>query len=245
MKVGAGRSETSSIERASSRVLLDGATEVVRCEPRYLTPEETDGILTAIRGRSNDFRALTGAYGAGPRYRILHGATVARVLPEVVELGETRIRPLVESFAGCRLAPSLDPPEIRIQHYAGPHDKFRWHYDGHRYNALVTFVNTNGSETEVVPPRLSRLARRVYAPLALTPWVFSILPHHGFPTEAGDVVLLRGEGLLHRGGPGKRAGERLVIVYNFNEEGRVRKPMSALRRRIVSALNYGPGEARS
>jgi hypothetical protein len=225
---------------AVGAAMMDGAAEVVRVVPRFATADEVDALVGSLHRKRDLFRVVEGSFGIAPRYRVVHGRAVRDELPEIVAFGERRIRPLVEAFAGRPLAPFGDSPhDIRIQHFAEPSHNFRWHYDGHAYNALLTLVNTNRSETQVLAPPLSRGVRRVYLPLALTPRLFSLLPHRSFATAAGDVLLLRGEGLLHRGVSRDTSGERLLVVFCFNEVGKVPRRTSWLRRRMLRAINFG------
>ena len=220
--------------------LMDGAAEAVRVVRGVATADEVGGLVSCIRRAPELFRAVDGSFGIAPRYRVMHGQAVRDALPEIVAFGEQRIRPLAEAFAGRPLAPLGDSPyEIRIQHFAEPSHKFRWHYDSHSYNALLTLVNTNDSETQVVAPALSRAIRHIYLPFALTPRLFSLVPHRSFGGAAGDVLLLRGEGLLHRGVSRSAHGERLLVVFCFNEAGKVPRRTSWLRRRVLRSINFG------
>ena len=226
--------------RPAIAAMCDGATAVARVVRQFATDDEVHALVASIRSKPWLFRAVEGSFGVGPRYRVIDGLAVYDDLPEIVAFGERRIRALAESFAGRPLAPSRRlPHEIRIQHFTEPHHNFRWHYDGHTYNALLTLVNSNGSETQIVAPRLSRMTRRVYPLVALTPRVLSVLPHQDFTTLGGDVLLLRGEGLLHRGISRDLHGERLLVVFCFNEVGKPVRRGSWLRRRIAHALNFG------
>jgi hypothetical protein len=227
---------TAAIDAA----MMDEAAAVVRVVRGFATADEVDSQVGCIQRKPGLFRVVEGSFGIAPRYRVIPGHAVRDELPEVVAFGEQRIRPLAEAFAGRPLAPIGDSPhDIRIQHFAEPSHNFRWHYDGHTYNALLTLVNTNRSETQVIAPALSRVLRRVYLPLALTPRLFSLLPHRSFATSAGDVLLLRGEGLLHRGVSRDTHGERLLVVFCFNEVGKAPRRLSWLRRRMLRAINFG------
>jgi hypothetical protein len=230
----------NSDPHATTALMCDGEEEVVRVVRDFAAAEEVQDLVEAIWRKRALFREVDGRYGIAPHYRVIHGVAVHDELPEIVAFGEERIRPTAEAFAGRPLAPiPRSPHDIRIQHFAEPSHNFRWHFDGHTYNALLTLVNTSAAQTQVMSPSLSRAVRRIYAPLAFTPRVLSLLPRRGFTADAGDLLLLRGEGLLHRGAAGPAPGQRLLIVYCFNEVGKPERRASWLRRRIVRAINFG------
>ncbi len=201
---------------------------------------DLDDLRRAISGGESLFREVNGFAGMAPRYRVIHGTAVHRALPQVVSFGERLVRPLVEAFAGRPLAPLRENAfDIRIQLFRRGGDYFRWHFDGHTYNALVTLTNTIGAETEVVPFAVSRAVRRVYMPFALFPTVFSVLPRMRFAMDAGDVLVLRGGQLLHRGVCHGAEGERLLIVFGYNDADAPPRRVSPFRRRVSRLINYG------
>lgn len=221
--------------------MYDGSAEVVRLVRQFASADQVHTLRACIQRKAELFVTVDGSLGFAPRYRVIHGHAVRNEIPELVAFGERHIRPLAEAFAGRSLAPLGESPhDIRIQHFTDASHNFRWHFDGHTYNALLTLVNGNASETQVVTPALSRVVKRVYLPLALTPRVFSVLPHQKFAADAGDVMLLRGEGLLHRGVVGRSGdGERLIVVFCFNEVGKAPRRMSWIRQRVLRAINFG------
>jgi len=60
-------------------------------------------------------------------------------------------------------------------------------------------------------------------------------PYREIGAEAGDLVFLRGGRLLHRGVTLHEDGERILLVYAYDE---VDKRRSAIRDWIATRLNY-------
>src|SRR5439155_681930 len=132
---------------------------------------------------------------------------------------EQRVRPAVEAFAGRALEPAGDRGRARrIQIFTHPRHGFRWHYDTGAYAALLTVRNTCRAETQVIAPALSRWLRPAYYPLAWAPQVFSLLPHRRYALAAGDLLIMRGDAVLHCG-VALGAGERILLVYGFDIPG--------------------------
>jgi len=180
------------------------------------------------------FREAVGYATFGPRCLQLGGVQIAQWLPEIMAYGEERVRPAVEAFAGGPLVAQSDPGRARrIQIFAHPRHSFRWHYDISEYAALLTLQNDCAAETQVVSGRLSRWVRPAYYPLAWAPGLFSILPHERYALAAGDLLIMRGCELLHRG-VALAAGERVLVVYAFDRPGR--RP-GRLRARMAKYIN--------
>ena len=97
----------------------------------YQLLERHDGLFHEVAGKG----------GLGPRYRVIDGDQILTQLPAIAELGDRRVRPLAEDFAGHPVMP-LDSSKraMRVQAYARREHGFRWHFDGHDYVALVALV---------------------------------------------------------------------------------------------------------
>jgi hypothetical protein len=164
------------------------------------------------------------------------GDGVQAELPELMSLWEQRIHPLAAELAGEPVELFASPRRaVRVQRYARRDHGFRWHFDGHRYAALLTLQNTNAGVTEYVAPGLSRVLRPALYPLYPFPQLFSVAPHRGIAAAAGDLVLMRGGDLLHRGVTLEDDGERLLVVYAYDPLGRRPNP---IRDRIARWLNF-------
>jgi hypothetical protein len=188
--------------------------------------EEHAGLLSEIHGRG----------GLGLRYRVIDGDQIHSQVPDVESLGQERVRPLVETFAGEPLATFASPRRAqRVQIYARPDQGFRWHRDGHPYVALVTIENGNGGETQFISPALSRFLRYLIYPLYPVPQLFSLLPRSAVTCAAGDLLVMRGRLAIHRGVTLAESGRRILFVYAFDRAGE--RP-SALRDLIARRLNY-------
>jgi hypothetical protein len=202
----------------------------------FLGPSEVAALRAAIDGCRGDLRRVGGKGGLGPRYRVLDGEGVGRRLPAAVELGETRVRPLVEAWAGEPLAWFGSPPRrVRVQLYGRQDDGFRWHCDGHEYVALITLVNENQGETQLLSPGWSAVLRPLRIPLYPFPRLFDLPPRQAVTALPGDLLVMRGRRLLHRGVTHSAVGERVLLAFAFDLAGR--RPNRA-RDWIARRLNY-------
>ena len=192
--------------------------EYLRYTSRFLPPETGERFRELIRQNEDLFGETSGYGGLGPRYRIIHGDAIAERLPEIAAFGEQVIRPVVEAFAGKPLRPPRDHARaLRIQVFDQPQHSFRWHYDNSSFAALLILENTNAGETQVIPPLLSRVLRPAFYALYWAPQVFSFMPRRVYDAQAGDLIVLCGTRLLHRGVSSGAHGERIVILFAYDE----------------------------
>lgn len=204
--------------------------------PHFTTSAEVEHLRGLVGAHQDLFRETRSPANIGPRYRVIHGGQIRARLPELLTWSEQRIRPVVEQFAGEPLEPMRDVTRaIRIQVFAGPHHGFRWHFDGDSYAALLTLENTNGGQTHLVGAALSRVVRPLFYPLYWAPQLFSLLPHRTFEMPAGDLLILHGTRLLHRGVCQHDGGERLVVAFGYDEVGKRPNP---LRERFARYVNF-------
>jgi hypothetical protein len=124
---------------------------------------------------------------------------------------------------------------IRVQSYARRDHGFRWHFDGHPYVALVALENGNAGETHFMSLAWSRVLRWLLYPLYPFPQVLSIFPYQRVAMAPGDLLVMRGARILHRGVTRRDDGERLLLTYTFDHPGRRANP---LRDWIARRLNY-------
>jgi hypothetical protein len=210
--------------------------EAYRHVPGFATPEELEHLRRRVAEREDLFTEVHGRGGLGPRYRVIGGDLIHAHLPEVEEFGDRRVRPLAESFAGGPLVPlGSERRSMRVQAYERRDHGFRWHFDGHPYVVLVTLENTNGGETQFISPGLSRLLRFLLYPLYAVPQVFSIFPRKPVAMRPGDLLVMRGGKVLHRGVTQLEEGERILLAYTYTEPGRKPNPF---RDWIARRLNY-------
>ena len=210
--------------------------EAYRHVPGFMTAEELARLRRLVAERQDLLTEVHGRGGLGPRYRVIDGDQIHACLPAVEELGETRVRPLAEAFAGRPLAPlGSSRRAMRVQVYERRDHGFRWHFDGHPYVALVTLENTNEGQTQFISPGLSRWLRFLLYPLYAFPQVFSLFPRSTVETRPGDLLVMRGGRVLHRGVTLSDAGERILLAYTYAEPGRKPNPF---RDWIARRLNY-------
>lgn len=210
--------------------------EAYRHVPAFTTREELLRLRQLVEDRRGLFTEVHGRGGLGPRYRVIDGDQIHAHLPEVEEFGDRRVRPLAEGFAGGALSPlGSSRRSMRVQSYERRDHGFRWHLDGHSYVALVALENANGGQTQFISPGLTKILRFLLYPLYAFPQVFSVFPRSSVTLEAGDLLIMRGSRVLHRGVTLSDEGERILIAYTYEEPGKKPNPF---RDWIARRLNY-------
>jgi hypothetical protein len=210
--------------------------EAYRHVPGFTTREELLRLRQLVEDRRSLFTDVHGRGGLGPRYRVIDGDQIHAHLPEVEDFGDHKVRPLAESFAGHSLQPlGSSRRSMRVQSYERRDHGFRWHLDGHSYVALVALENANGGQTQFISPGLTKFLRFLLYPLYAFPQVFSIFPRSSVTMEAGDLLVMRGARVLHRGITLSDEGERILIAYTYDEPGKKPNPF---RDWIARRLNY-------
>ena len=203
---------------------------------RFLTESRIRELGDLVEGSAALFAEVGSPLGLGPRYKVIDGVQVQRHLPEIVSYEDTELRPVVEAFAGEPVQLMASPRRaIHIQLYERRQHGFRWHFDGHSYAALLTLKNTSRGQTQLINSQLSRWLRSALYPLYAFPRVFSVLPSTKFAMNAGDLLMIRGSRVLHRGAILDESGERCLLIFNYDENWRRVNP---LRDRIARAINY-------
>lgn len=210
--------------------------ETYRHVPGFLSEEEQSRILGLIENHEELYTDVRGKGGLGPRYRVIDGDQIHQRLPEVEELGDRRVRPLAESFAGHALRPlGSSKRSMRVQTYERREHGFRWHLDGHAYVALVTLRNTNQGQTQFISPALTKFLRFLLYPLYAVPQIFSVFPRRTVTARAGDLLVMRGARAIHRGVTLSDEGQRILIAYTFDAPDKKPNPV---RDWIARRLNY-------
>ena len=210
--------------------------EAYRHVPGFATAEELHRLRQAVAERQDLFTEVHGRGGLGPRYRVIDGDQIHDHLPAVEAFGAERVRPLTEEFAGNPLIPlGSSRRSVRVQAYERRDHGFRWHFDGHPYVALVTLENTNDGQTQFISPGLSRWLKFLLYPLYAFPQIFSLFPRSTVAARPGDLLVMRGGRVLHRGITLADDGERILLAYTYDEPGRKPNPF---RDWIARRLNY-------
>jgi len=204
--------------------------------PGFLSPAEAAGWLRRVDDSRDAFRAVGGKAGLALPFHLMDGAEAMARLGDVCTHLQPRMREAAESAATTRLEPIGDRRRaLRIQRYGGSTDGFRWHFDGSHTTALLTLANTNGGATEVVSPRWTPLLKPLFYALYPLRDVFSLIPHSTMVAEPGELLILSGHSVLHRGAPGDRPGERVVVLVAFDPAGAKPRP---IRDWIARRINY-------
>lgn len=218
---------------------LVGSAEAMEAYSRikkFMTSDELEKFTDLIHKNTRLFSETLGRGTLGPRYCVINGDQIRSQMPEVETFGEERVRPITEKFAGhpLQLMVSLKR-SMRIQVYRKKHHGFRWHFDEYPYVALLTLKNTNRGQTHVISQRLSQFLRFPFYPLYAVPQVFSLMPYKEITVEAGDLLLMRGSRVLHRGVILEEEGERIIMAFWYDRPGKQPNP---LRDKIARALNF-------
>ena len=197
-----------------------------RILPQFLSSTETARWHDLIESRGNLFKQVSGKAGMSLPYHVLDGYKIAEHFPEFPELASGPLKNATEETFGVKLDLMADPKRaFRIQCYRARHEGFKWHLDGGLYSALLTLVNTNEGATEVLSPEWSRVLFPV--PYLLFP--FARLLEFAKPkpvvAHAGDLLVIKGGEVLHRGVTAKEDGERLVFVATYNPVGTKPTPL--------------------
>ena len=202
----------------------------------FLSRAEATRWLRRLDDVRDAFRAVGGKGGLGLPFHLMDGEDAKTYVGDVFTQLQPRMHEAAESATAARLEPIRDPRRaLRIQRYRGSTDGFRWHFDGSHTTALLTLANTNGGATEVVAARWTPLLKPLFYGLYPLREVFSVIPHTRLVTEPGELLILSGRAVLHRGAAGDRPGERVVLLVAFDPAGARPRP---IRDWIARRFNY-------
>lgn len=207
-----------------------------RLIPQFLSPAETDRLRGLVEDRRNGFQKVAAKARMNLSYHVVGGQELREELPELFELATGRLLKLTEEQVGRPVELMRDPKRsVRIQHYRRKSEGFLWHLDGGEYGALLTLVNTNRGVTEVLPRRLSRWLKP--APYLLFPFqgILARARTTKLFSDAGDLLILHGGVVIHRGLTQQDEGERTLLAASYD---RVGKKQSKLWEWIARRLNY-------
>lgn len=206
-----------------------------RLFPGFLSAAETERLLEQVREQAR-FQTVAAKAGMNLSYHVVDGNRTRDELPEFFALASGLLQETTQSLIDQPIELMQDPKRaVRIQCYRRKADGFFWHLDGGAYGALLTLVNTNRGATDLLTPRLSRLLKPV--PYLLFP--FQSLLERARPTRIvtnpGDLLILHGGALIHRGVMQSDEGERILLAASFDPVGRKK---SAAWEWLARRLNY-------
>ncbi len=207
-----------------------------RVFPQFLSPQETERLLRQVQDRRDALKTVTAKARMNLAYHVVNGHEMQEDFPELCELAGGRLLELAQEQAGRPVELMRDPKRaIRIQHYRKKNEGFLWHLDGGEYGALLTLVNTNQGVTELLTPGMSRWLKPV--PYLLFPFQGILARAHTTKVhaEAGDLVILHGGTVIHRGLIQQEEGERTLLAASYD---RVGKKTSRIWEWIARRLNY-------
>lgn len=206
-----------------------------RLFPGFLSAAETERLLEHVREQAR-FTTVAAKAGMNLSYHVVDGNRTRDELPEFFALASGLLQATTQSLIAQPIELMRDPKRaVRIQCYRRKTDGFFWHLDGGAYGALLTLVNTNQGATDLLTPRLSRLLKPV--PYLLFP--FQGLLERARPTRIvtapGDLLILHGGAIIHRGLMQLDQGERILLAASFDPVGRKK---SAAWEWLARRLNY-------
>jgi len=205
------------------------------CFPGFLTQQEISHYLELIQNKEHVFRDIHGKLGMNLPYHVFDGIDLQQHLPELVTLAKERVYPLAQQHIQTPVELMQDTRRaLRIQRYQAKNEGFKWHIDGGTYSAILTLKNTNEGETQWLSPRQSRFLYPAPYILPFQP-LLSLLPAAKMKPKAGDLLLIRGGDIVHRGICRLEQGERMVFVITFDPVG---KPKKWLWEWFARRLNY-------
>lgn len=208
--------------------------------PAFLPAERCAELDELITAQAHRFVRVKTPLRLGPNYRTLRGEDVQRYLPELVDFGDRHVQPIVESVVGRPLHRCANPGRaIRVQVFDDLAHEFRWHFDTSAVDALITLRNSNASQTQIIPLAWSRAVRPVYYPLYWAPSLFSLLPRVAVASRPGDMLVLQGTDVLHRGVPTQANGDRTLLVFAYEDDRHRAKPWRERFNKFVNARYSG------
>jgi len=192
----------------------------------FLSAAETEHWQQRVESQRTLFRQVAAKAGMNLSYSVMNGHQIRDELPDLFELVKSRLHKALQDAAGQPLALMRDQKRaVRIQWYRRREEGFRWHLDGGMYSVLLTLVNTNHGATQMIPPRWSRYLKPV--PYVLFPFqgLLARAPSTVIESRPGDLLLIHGGTIIHRGTNERSEGERMVLVASFDPVGRRPTPV--------------------
>lgn len=207
-----------------------------RLIPQFLSPQETERLLVQIRQRERSFQTVAAKARMNLSYHVVNGNELRRDFGEFFELAAGRLRELAEEQAGQPIELMRDPKRsVRIQSYRKKSEGFLWHLDGGEFGALLTLENTNQGVTEVLSPRLSRWLKPAPYLLFPFPGILARLGTTKIQAGPGDLLILHGGAVIHRGLIQQDEGQRTVLAASYDRKGKKSNP---IWKWIARRLNY-------
>jgi hypothetical protein len=206
-----------------------------RLFPGFLSAAETERLLEKVREQAR-FQTVAAKAGMNLSYHVVDGNRTRDELPEFFALASGLLQETTQALVEQPIALMGDPKRaVRIQCYRRKSDGFFWHLDGGAYGALLTLTNTNQGATDLLTPRLSRLLKP--APYLLFPFqgLLELARPTRIVTAPGDLLILHGGAIIHRGVMQLDEGERILLAASFDPVGRKK---SAVWEWLARRLNY-------
>jgi hypothetical protein len=217
---------TTGRKDPDARHSLDRYKEGYRVFGKFVAADELASLHQLIASHGDLFKPVSGKAGMSLPYHVLDGFNICKHFPQLREYAAGPLLNAAEETFGVNLELMADPKRaMRIQCYRTKQEGFKWHLDGGLYSSLLTLVNSNEGATEVLSPELSRLLFPI--PYLLFPFqrLLEFAKPRPIIAHAGDLLVIKGGAVLHRGVTKKAEGERLVFVATYNPVGTKPTPM--------------------
>lgn len=197
-----------------------------RFAPNFLSAAETEHFRNRVGARLELFHPVATKAGMNLPYNVMDGYQIRNELPDLYALVQGPLKHALQDAAGRPLVPLRDPKRaVRIQWYRRPGDGLRWHLDGGMYSVLLTLINTNQGGTQMIPLTWSRYLKPIPYILFPFPGLLARAPTTMLVSGAGDLLLMQGGAVIHRGVNEQPHGERMVLVASFDPVGRRPTPV--------------------
>jgi hypothetical protein len=189
----------------------------------FVPPDQLAGMHGAILAQQHRFKPVGTKAGMNLPYKVLNGYDLREHLPALAAFAAGPMLTVAQELAGEPLQLMADTKrDMRLQWYHGKHEGFRWHLDGGLYGALFTVTNDNEGATEMLTPRKSRWLWPVPYVLYPFPRILELAGPEPIAAGAGDLVVIRGGEIIHRGVIRRDRGDRILLAASFDPVGRAR-----------------------
>ena len=208
----------------------------------YLDEDLLDHISKNIKANENLFRTIPTKFGFNIPFHVIDGNELNRVMPELLNIANTKIKDEMEKFVRVPLRLISDPVRrIRIHRYLKNSEGFMWHRDGAEFTALIVLTNSLEGGTEIIPIKQSRwILPFVYLfPFTILlnkfSWPTKLFKPYKLIGKTGDASFLKGGRSVHRTTSLKESGDRQVLAISYDP---VDKKQMKIWDFLANKLNY-------
>lgn len=204
--------------------------------PSFLSQGEVDLLLGEIDSQKSLYRHIpSSTFKTNLPYYILDGKNARKHIKGMQELADSRLRGLVEKFAGRKLKPMDDVKRsLRIQRYTHEGEGILWHIDSGYYTALLTLRNDSKGGIDIFSlPKSKWLVKFAYL-LYFWQRLFHLFKPAKVVLDPGDLVIIYGGKAVHRAFNLVKGKERVVLAVSFDPAD---KKVGWLRTQLLNRFN--------